>query len=674
MPKRKRRTEKTGAHLAQEPSARPPLRKSARLLARESHQSLPVQKGKKQRRENERCRALPSPSPTESTREDVSRDHSALAIAYLPQRRPIQLPENNTEQSTNDTSFGSYFGKTHSAPSRLGAGHKRKHEEELGQTGIESCKRPGKSEPVAVSPNLDFRERLNLSGDSLSKKQKVQFEEVIPKTSVSVIESPEKPAKKLGAREIEQKERHDPISYWAAHHTWPENFAEHDQMASSNSTNKRPRTSDCSQSGKDERSRSYSQSRKNGEVPEPYTAKYEVWIATQGLDMDYRNGEDFVFEESKKTCKELLRIEVPTIEPTAVPEDKIRDMVADCQTRNEPKVQRDVTPLIIPPIRLLYYRGASYLKHVDDEVNADWYSYCVLAGPCPRPDLAIGLLSSAFTEKEIEQLKRYSSVSNWAPVTERLFFPFLMCEVKCGREGLDIANRQNMHSCSVAVRAILRIEQEADKYRSEKKMDSLSGQVLVFSISHDQQDARLYGHYAIVQGEKWTYYRYPISKFDLTKKDSLLAIHNFVRNILKSHLPGHVQRLKDALAALPDPNKPLESSSLPSSSGLSFTTSGISLNDDNSQQDSQDRDAQGFVVPPRPDSSQNGGAKKKGQESRLLERIDKLMQQLEEKEEENRKREERQRQEHKEEIERQREESEEKMDKLLQRLLEKAAN
>jgi hypothetical protein len=42
---------------------------------------------------------------------------------------------------------------------------------------------------------------------------------------------------------------------------------------------------------------------------------------------------------------------------------------------------------------------------------------------------------------------------------------------------------------------------------------------------------------------------------------------------------------------------------------------------------SQDRDADGFVMQPRPDSSQNDGAKKKGQESRLAERIDKLMQQ-----------------------------------------------
>ena len=680
MPKRKRGTEKTSgmcfekrlavwltfsAHLTQDPSACPPLRKSARLLERESHQLSLVQKGKKQRRENERCRALPSPSTTGSTREGVSRDHSALAIAYLlEQRCPIQLSENDTEKSTHDTSFESYFGKTHSTPFGLGAGRKRKHKKELGQAIIESRKRLRKSEPTAASLSLDLKERLELPKDGFSKKQKAQFEEAVPKASVPVIESPEKPAKELKARETEQKERHNHISYWAAHHTWPENFTEHNLMASSNSTNKRQRTSDCFQSDKDERSRSYSQSRKNREVPEQYTAAYEVHILTKGLDMNYLKGQDFVSEESKKTCAELLQINVNTIGPTAVPQNKIGHILNDCQNRNEAMINRDITPLIIPSLRLLYHCGANNLEHVVDEVNADWYNQCVLKGPRLRPDLAIGLSSSAFTEEEIDKLKRYTSVDNWTQVTTQMFFPFLMCEVKCGREGLDIADRQNMHSCSVAVRALLRIEQEADKYRPEKEMekrtDNLNGQVLIFSISHDQQDARLYGHYATVQREKWTYYRYRIRKFDLTDNNSLLAIHNFVRNILKSHLPGHVRRLKDALVALPDPNKPPESSGLPGSSGLSFAASVISLNDDNSQQDSQDRDADGFVVPPRPDSSQNSGAKKKGQESRLVERIDKLMQQLEE----NRKREDRLMQQ----LEKEREESRKREDRLMQQL------
>jgi hypothetical protein len=63
-----------------------------------------------------------------------------------------------------------------------------------------------------------------------------------------------------------------------------------------------------------------------------------------------------------------------------------------------------------------------------------------------------------------------------------------------------------MHSCSVAVKALLRIEQKANKYRQkkdiEKKTDNLNEQVLVFSISHDQQNARLYEHYDIVKEKK----------------------------------------------------------------------------------------------------------------------------------------------------------------------------
>ena len=173
------------------------------------------------------------------------------------------------------------------------------------------------------------------------------------------------------------------------------------------------------------------------------------------------------------------------------------------------------------------------LEHVVDEVSAGWYDRCVLPGPQVRPDLAIGLFSSAFNdnENEIDKLQRYTSVDSWTQVTTTMYFPFLTCEVECGN--LDMADRQNMHSCSVAVRALLRIEQEADKYRPETKTDRLEGQVLVCSISHDQQDARLYGHCAQVHREKWTYFRYQVQIFNLSKREGLLAIHNAVRNILK---------------------------------------------------------------------------------------------------------------------------------------------
>lgn len=63
-------------------------------------------------------------------------------------------------------------------------------------------------------------------------------------------------------------------------------------------------------------------------------------------------------------------------------------------------MNRDITPMIVPPITSLCFDGNSNLEHVVDEVNADWYDQCVLEGPRLRPDLAIGLFSSAFTEEE----------------------------------------------------------------------------------------------------------------------------------------------------------------------------------------------------------------------------------------------------------------------------------
>jgi hypothetical protein len=38
-----------------------------------------------------------------------------------------------------------------------------------------------------------------------------------------------------------------------------------------------------------------------------------------------------------------------------------------------------------------------------------------------------------------------------------MLFSFLTCEVKCGSAGLDIADRQNAHSMTLAVRAIVEL-------------------------------------------------------------------------------------------------------------------------------------------------------------------------------------------------------------------------
>jgi hypothetical protein len=39
--------------------------------------------------------------------------------------------------------------------------------------------------------------------------------------------------------------------------------------------------------------------------------------------------------------------------------------------------------------------------------------------------------------------------------TYNMYFPFLTCEVKCGAAALDVADRQNVHNMTMAVRGIV---------------------------------------------------------------------------------------------------------------------------------------------------------------------------------------------------------------------------
>ncbi len=394
-------------------------------------------------------------------------------------------------------------------------------------------------------------------------------------------------------------------------------------MSSSNNTNKRQRTSDRSQSGKDGNPRSYSQSRKDGDVPEQYTKSYEKYIFTQGLDMNYIKGKELVSPDSKAACQDLRKMECVTISPTIYSEDKILQVVDLCQNVNEAMVSRDVTTLILPPIKALHLTDeAKRFKDFTDQVRAQWHGTWVLAGPRPEPDLAVGFLHSAFTVSENEKLTNYTSFENLTRPTDDLCFPFLMCEVKCGNEALDYADRQNMHSCSVAVKALLKLEQKADQYREDKQFESLLGKILVYSISHDQNDARVWGHYALVEGEKWTYYRHHIGKFDIAheeKERDLLALYNFARNVLTVYAPKLLKRLQKAVAALPI------------SSTLSVSAGTMSLEDDSqqgSQQPSQNRDAKGFATPILPASAQKLFDEQKEQIDEQKDRINHLIGQV----------------------------------------------
>lgn len=148
--------------------------------------------------------------------------------------------------------------------------------------------------------------------------------------------------------------------------------------------------------------------------------------------------------------------------------------------------------------------------------------------------------------------------------TYYMYFPFLTCEVKCGAAALDIADRQNAHSTTVIVRAIVEL------FRAVEREDEVNQQILAFSISHDHRSVRIYGHYPVIDGKDTRYYRHPIHEFSFTAldgKDKWTA-YQFTKNVYDTWMPAHYKKLCSAIDQLPS-NLDFEVPPLSDATGLS---------------------------------------------------------------------------------------------------------
>lgn len=132
-------------------------------------------------------------------------------------------------------------------------------------------------------------------------------------------------------------------------------------------------------------------------------------------------------------------------------------------------------------------------------------------------------------------------------VTWQIYFPFLTCEVKCGSGALDVADRQNAHSMFIAVRAVVEL------YKLVKREKELNQEILAFSISHDHSYVNIYGHYALIQDDKTTFYRHPIDTFNFTAKDGKekWTAYTFTKNVYNLWMPIHLKRICSAIDDIP---------------------------------------------------------------------------------------------------------------------------
>ena len=132
-----------------------------------------------------------------------------------------------------------------------------------------------------------------------------------------------------------------------------------------------------------------------------------------------------------------------------------------------------------------------------------------------------------------------------------MYFPFFFSEVKCGAAALNVADRQNAHSITLAVRGTVEL------FRLMKREKELHREILAFSVLHDHRLVRIYGHYPVINGSETTFYRHPIYTFDFTALDGKekWTAYKFTKNIYNVWMPTYFKKLYSAInVILPDIN------------------------------------------------------------------------------------------------------------------------
>jgi hypothetical protein len=290
-----------------------------------------------------------------------------------------------------------------------------------------------------------------------------------------------------------------------------------------------------------------------------------------------------ITDGSKTLCQTLLEKEQTVPQGSLFRDDLFEKTCEKIQNRNEARVVQDVTRLIVPSAETLAILGATHLESLVESVNEGWNNSIPITKTRPQPDYATGFGREAFTEDQLKRLEPFVGEltdTSFFMATYYMYFPFLTCEVKCGAAALDIADRQNAHSTTMAVRGVVEL------FRLVKREQELHREILAFSISHDHRTVRIYGHYPIIKGDETTFYRHPIHTFDFTALDGRekWTAYKFTKNVYDMWMPTHLKRICSVIDELPpDIDFEVSQESELGESGLSQGLESHHLSDQSSQ-------------------------------------------------------------------------------------------
>ena len=261
------------------------------------------------------------------------------------------------------------------------------------------------------------------------------------------------------------------------------------------------------------RSATPSDQRPREEKSAPYrNASYPTLLETLG-DSYMDESRLGITDASKALHEDLLERECTTPKETLFADDVFDTACRNVRDKNEARIILDFARLLAPSPESLAAFGATDLDILVESVNEGWSNSVPITSPRPQPDFAVGFRRSVFSDVQLSKIRPLlgdvSSVSYFR-ATYYMFFPFLTCEVKYGATGLDLADRQNAHSMTLAVRGIVEL------FKLGKREKELHRELQTFSISHDHRTVRLYGYYPAFDGPKTKIHRHQVHTFDIT--------------------------------------------------------------------------------------------------------------------------------------------------------------
>jgi hypothetical protein len=352
----------------------------------------------------------------------------------------------------------------------------------------------------------------------------------------------------------------DPVAFWAKEGRWPEEQAWPEEISTTDFTMDRRLLARKKSSSNLSRKRSNSgtsttpsDQKPREEKSAPYrNQRYETLLELKGSYMT--KAPLGLASASQALCRSLLEKMPPVPSDTLFRDDVFETTCQKIHNKNEARVIQDISRLIVPSAESLATFGAKHLDILTESVNEGWNNSIPLTSTRPQPDYSVGFKRDAFTEDQLAKLSPIigdfiAGDQSLFMATYYMYFPFLTCEVKCGAAALDIADRQNAHSMTLAVRAIVTL------FRAVKRDDEVNRKILAFSISHDHQSVRIYGHYPVISGIDTKYYRHPIRKFDFTElegKDKWTA-YRFTKNVYDIWMPKHFENICSAIDNLDVP-------------------------------------------------------------------------------------------------------------------------